>query len=353
MDLLPETDPLFAGRPGSIAPRGANFALQNSDLMLVIGSRLDMALTGYAHDNLARQAVKVMVDIDEAEIRKMKTTVHLPVVADAGAFVHELNKQLVDATLPRYDAWVQRCQDWKERYPIVQPEYRELREGVSTYCLSEAISAELDVGDVVASGSSGAGIELFLLAFQVKEKQRVLHSRGLGAMGFGLPASIGACLGADGRRTICVEGDGSFHMNVQELETIRRLQLPIKMFVINNNGYASIRASQENYFQHLVAADSTSGLSLPDVKKVAEAYGLPSRSITNQQDLRRQIRDVLETEGPVVCEVIAPSEEQRAPRLSSMQRPDGSMVSKPLEDLWPFLDREEFRSNMIIPPLDD
>jgi len=353
MDLLPETDPLFAGRPGSIAPRGANFALQNSDLMLVIGSRLDMALTGYAHDNLARQAIKVMVDIDEAEIRKMKTTVHLSVVADAGEFVRELNRQLADASLPRYDRWVRRCQDWKHRYPIVQSEYRELREGVSTYCLSEAISEELSNDDIVVSGSSGAGIELFLLAFQVKENQRVLHSRGLGAMGFGVPASIGACLGAGRRRTICVEGDGSFHMNVQELETIRRLQLPIKMFVINNNGYASIRASQENYFQHLVAADPTSGLSLPDVKKVAEAYGLPSLSITNQQDLRRQIRAVLETNGPVVCEVMAPAEEQRAPRLSSMQRPDGSMVSKPLEDLWPFLDREEFRSNMIIPPLPD
>src|SRR6266550_1672516 len=350
MDLLPETDPLFAGRPGSIAPRGANFALQNSDLMLVIGSRLDMALTGYAHDNLARQAIKVMVDIDEAEIRKMKTTVHLSVVADAGEFVRELNRQLADASLPRYDRWVRRCQDWKHRYPIVQSEYRELREGVSTYCLSEAISEELSNDDIVVSGSSGAGIELFLLAFQVKENQRVLHSRGLGAMGFGVPASIGACLGAGRRRTICVEGDGSFHMNVQELETIRRLQLPIKMFVINNNGYASIRASQENYFQHLVAADPTSGLSLPDVKKVAEAYGLPSLSITNQQDLRRQIRAVLETDGPVVCELMAPAEEQRAPRLSSMQRPDGSMVSKPLEDLWPFLDREEFRSNMIIPP---
>ena len=353
MDLLPETDPLFAGRPGSIAPRGANFALQNSDLMLVIGSRLDMALTGYAHDNLARQAIKVMVDIDEAEIRKMKTTVHLSVVADAGEFVRELNRQLADASLPRYDRWVRRCQDWKHRYPIVQSEYRELREGVSTYCLSEAISEELSNDDIVVSGSSGAGIELFLLAFQVKENQRVLHSRGLGAMGFGVPASIGACLGAGRRRTICVEGDGSFHMNVQELETIRRLQLPIKMFVINNNGYASIRASQENYFQHLVAADPTSGLSLPDVKKVAEAYGLPSLSITNQQDLRRQIRAVLETDGPVVCELMAPAEEQRAPRLSSMQRPDGSMVSKPLEDLWPFLDREEFRSNMIIPPLPD
>ena len=353
MDLMPDGDPLFAGRPGSIAPRGANFSLQNSDLMVVIGARLDMAFTGYAHDKLARQAVKVMVDVDESEIRKMKTTIHLPVVADAGAFLRELNRQLGESTLPHWDDWVHRCREWKQRYPVVQPEYRELPEGVSTYCLSEALSAELESGDIIASGSSGAGIELFLLAFQVKENQRVLHSRGLGAMGFGLPASIGACLGAGRRRTICVEGDGSFHMNAQELETIRRLQLPVKVFVINNGGYASIRASQENYFQHLVAADSTSGLSLPDVMKVAEAYGVPSLSITNQRDMRARIREVLETPGPVVCEVLAPAEEQRAPRLSSMQRPDGSMVSMPLEDLWPFLDREEFRANMIVPPMDD
>jgi acetolactate synthase-1/2/3 large subunit len=353
IDLVPDAHPLFAGRPGSIAPRGANFALQNADLLVIIGARLDMALTGYAHDKLAREAIKVMVDIDEAEIRKMRTIVHLPVVADAGVFVRELNLQLVGSILPRHDDWVARCQEWKRRYPIVQPEYRELREGVSTYCLSEALSAELDDGDIVTSGSSGAGIELFLLAFQVKDRQRVLHSRGLGAMGFGLPASIGACLGADRRRTVCVEGDGSFHMNAQELETIRRLDLPIKVFVINNNGYASIRASQENYFQHLVAADSSSGLSLPDVRKIAEAYGIPSVAITSQRDLRDQVRAVIEAPGPVVCEVVAPAEEQRAPRLSSMQRPDGSMVSKPLEDLWPFLDREEFRSNMIIPPLDD
>jgi len=353
MDLVPESHPLYAGRPGSIAPRGANFTLQNSDLMLVIGSRLDMALTGYAHDKLAREAVKVMVDIDEAEIRKMKTEIHLPIVADAAAFLHELNGQLGRSELPSYADWVKRCQDWKERYPIVQQEYRDETDGVSTYCLSEALSEELASEDIVASGSSGTAVELFLLSFQTKTNQRVLHSRGLGAMGFGLPASIGACLGAGRKRTICVDGDGSFQMNVQELETMRRLQLPIKVFVINNEGYASIRSSQANYFDHLVAADRTSGLSLPSVKDVATAYGLPAFVIESQQDLRQQIRNVLETPGPVVCEVLAPGSETRAPRLSSMQRPDGSMVSKPLEDLWPFLSRDEFLENMIVRPIEE
>ena len=353
MDLLPDAHPLFAGRPGSIAPRGANFALQNSDLLLVVGSRLDMALTGYAHDKLARGAVKVMVDVDAAEIRKMKTTVHLPIVADAGAFLRALNRHLAGRPPLHYDDWAKRCQEWRLRYPIVLPEHREGPDGVSTYFLSEVLSAELDGDDIVVSGSSGAAIELFLLAFQVKAGQRVLHSRGLGAMGFGLPASIGACLGAGGRRTICVEGDGSFQMNAQELETLRRLSLPIKVFVINNNGYASIRSSQQGYFQHLVAADPSSGLSLPAVKEIARAYGIGSLSISDQRDLRDQVRAVIDAPGPIVCEVLAPAEEQRAPRLSSMQRPDGSMVSKPLEDLWPFLDRDEFRSNMIIPTLDD
>ena len=353
MDLVPESHPLYAGRPGSIAPRGANFTLQNSDLMLVIGSRLDMALTGYAHDKLAREAVKVMVDIDEAEIRKMKTEIHLPIVADAAAFLHELNGQLGRSELPSYADWVKRCQDWKERYPIVQQEYRDETDGVSTYCLSEALSEELASEDIVASGSSGTAVELFLLSFQTKTNQRVLHSRGLGAMGFGLPASIGACLGAGRKRTICVDGDGSFQMNVQELETMRRLQLPIKVFVINNEGYASIRSSQANYFDHLVVADRTSGLSLPSVKDVATAYGLPAFVIESQQDLRQQIRNVLETPGPVVCEVLAPGSETRAPRLSSMQRPDGSMVSKPLEDLWPFLSRDEFLENMIVRPIEE
>ncbi len=182
-----------------------------------------------------------------------------------------------------YEMWVAQCQAWKKRYPVVQPGHRTITDGVSTYRLSEAISTALDEGDIVVSGSSGSAIELFLLAFQVKENQRVMHSRGLGAMGFGLPAAIGACLGSGRRRTVCVEGDGSFQMNAQELETVRRLDLPVKIFVINNSGYASIRSSQQNYFQHLVGADATSGLTLPDIKEVADAYGIPTRSITSQE----------------------------------------------------------------------
>jgi len=205
----------------------------------------------------------------------------------------------------------------------------------------------------VVPGSSGFASELFLLNFKVKQGQRVFHNRGTGAMGFGLPASVGACLAGGRRRTVSVDGDGGFQMNVQELATVSNLNLPIKFFVINNQGFASIRSSQQNYFKLLVGADATSGLRLPDVRKVAASYGLQTALINRPDDLVDQIRAVLDAEGPVVCEVRVPANEVRAPRVASAQRPDGSMVSKPLEDLWPFLDRDEFAANMIVPVLEE
>jgi acetolactate synthase-1/2/3 large subunit len=172
-------------------------------------------------------------------------------------------------------------------------------------------------------------------------------------MGFAIPAAIGACVAAGRPHTICVDGDGGFQMNIQELATVANLALPIKFFVINNEGYASIRSSQQGYFKHLVAADASSGLGLPDLQKVVPGFGLPAVRIENQKNLESDLRAVLEIKGPVVCEIMALPDEQRIPRVTSVQRPDGIMVSKPLEDLFPFLDREEFRSNMIIPPLEE
>jgi acetolactate synthase-1/2/3 large subunit len=214
------------------------------------------------------------------------------------------------------------------------------------------LSDELTGDDVIISGSSGAGIEIFLLAFRVKEGQRILLTTALGAMGYGLPASIGACLASGRKRTILVDGDGGFQLNIQELETLARLQLPVKAFILNNQGYASIRTSQSRYFGRLTGADATSGLTLPDLGQVVTAYGLPFMQIKDQANLT-QVREVLNTSSPVVCEVWTLPDEPRAPSLVSTQRPDGSMVSKPLEDLWPFMERPEFLSNMIIPPIEE
>lgn len=352
IDLIPGDHPLFFGRPGPIAPRYANFILQNCDLLIAIGARLDMAMTAYAHDRLARGAKKVMVDIDPAEIAKMQTTIHVPVQADAGAFLRELLKR-TNELLPRdRSAWIARCRQWRNRYPLVLPEHRELRGMVSTYYFTEVLCQEMNGDDVIASGSSGNAVELFHLCFQQKAGQRVIHTRGLGPMGFGIPAAIGACLAAGRRRTICLDGDGGFHLNIQELETVARLKLPIKFFVINNNGYASIRISQAGYFQgRLCGADPSSGVTLPDLLKISEAYGIRAVRLADQSDLRARVVALLNEPGPLIVDVMVPPDEVRAPRVISVPRPDGSMVSKPLEDLWPFLDRDEFLSNMIVPAL--
>lgn len=353
-DLISSDDPLFVGRPGSVAARGANFALQNCDFLMAIGVRLDFAITGYAPDKLARAAHKVMVDIDAAELGKLKPYVQSPIQADAGEFLREFLKQR-DFVQPKQRCmWEARCADWKTRYPVVTEEHRDPKSKVSIYHLAEVIGRETTPEDLLISGSSGSGIEIFLLACPTRTGQRIYHTAGLGAMGFGLPGSIGVCLAGGRRRTVCVDGDGGFQFNIQELETVARLNLPIKFFVLNNNGYASIRASQTNYFgKPSIGCDSSTGLTVPDMIKVAGAYGLKTFIIENQSDLRRQVRRVLDTPGPVVCDVHVIADESRAPRLSSMQKPDGSFVSKPLEDLWPFLPREEFLANMIIPPLQE
>ncbi|MFC2038929.1 thiamine pyrophosphate-dependent enzyme [Chloroflexota bacterium] len=200
----------------------------------------------------------------------------------------------------------------------------------------------------------GACSEVASQAFKVKPSIRVFNNPGLGAMGFGVPAAIGGCVASDRKRTVCIDGDGGFQMNIQELETIKRLNLPIKFFVLNNEGYASIRATQQAYFEgRFVASSVSSGLTLPDSLKIAEAYGIAGMQIPDHSNLREQVRQVLRQDGPVVCDVIISPNQVTSPRLSSMQKEDGSMVSRPLEDLWPFLDREEFLSNMIIPPLDE
>ncbi len=352
LDILPDTHELLVGRPGPVAPRGANFALQNSDLLISIGARLDVVVTGYAHEKFARAAKKIMVDIDSAEINKMRTKIDVPICSDARVFIQEMQEQIRSIIKKERLSWMNRCKEWKTKYPVVLPEYR-LDKMVSTYVLTDVLSDELTGDDIVIPCSSGAGIEIFLLAFRSKKGQRVVNTTALGAMGNGLPSCIGGCLASGRKRTICVDGDGGVQFNIQEFETIARLNLPIKLFILNNQGYSSIRTSQLRYFNRLTGADSSSGLSLPDISKLAKAYGLKVKKIENQTNLVEQVREVLNTPGTVVCEVLITPDEPRAPSMMSMQKPDGSMISKPLEDLWPFLDRKEFLSNMIIPPIDE
>ena len=349
-DLLWESHPHFLGKPGVVASRGANFALQNADLVVSIGVRLDSAVIGFDQAQFARAARKVVVDIDRAELDKLQMPDVFPICADAGQFIRRVLARRGEIEARTSLGWSQRCADWKKRYPVVQPEYWPDQGFVSTYAFTAVLSDLLETDDLVVPGSSGVGIDTFWLSFAVKEGQRAFSTGGLGAMGFGVPAAIGACLASGGRRTVTVDGDGGFQLNVQELETVRRLHLPIKFFVLSNGGYASIRATQQNHFAgHLVGADASSGLTLPDLSKVARAFGLANSRISSNQNLREQIGSVLGAEGPVVCEVMVDPNQGVGPRVSSAVLPDGRIVSRPLEDLWPFLDREELRGNMVIP----
>jgi acetolactate synthase-1/2/3 large subunit len=353
IDLFAHDEENLIGKPGTVAPRGVNFALQNADLLLVIGARLDFTITGYAPERLARGAKKIMVDIDPAEIAKLAEYLELGICCDAGEFIEALSKATADTLQPERLAWHQRCAQWKSSYPVLLPEHAVDHGKVSTYFLADCLSDLLPENATVVSGSSGAGIEIFQHALRLKRGQRLYHTTALGAMGYGLPAAIGACLGSDGRETILVDGDGGIQLNIQELATIQRLQLPIKIFVLNNDGYSSIRTSQERWFGRQTGADSRSGLTLPDIVPLAEAYGLPSTRIVDQRDLRQKLDGILSHSGPMVCDVVCRPDEARIPSLASAQRADGSLYSKPLEDLWPFLPRDEFYSNMIVTPLDE
>jgi acetolactate synthase-1/2/3 large subunit len=273
----------------------------------------------------------------------------MPVRADAREFLNQLIAQRECIEMRDRTDWLKRCEKWKSKYPLITDGHRVHRGRVSIFHLAEVIAAETTPQDRIVSGSSGSGIEIFLFAFPARKGQRAYHTAGLGAMGYGIPASIGVCVASGGSRTICVDGDGGFQLNIQELATVAHLGLPIKFFVLNNGGYASIRASQTNYFgAPTIGCSETTGITLPDLHKIANSYGIAAVSIEDQTDLYSSVRQVLDLPGPVICDVKVIPDEQRAPRLSSAQRLDGSFVSKPLEDLWPFLDHDELLSNMIV-----
>ena len=349
--LLSEDCPLYAGRPGSVGQRGANFTQQNSDLLISIGARLDYDQVAFTHEYFARAAKKIIVDIDPAEIKKLHMDL-TPVVSDAAKFISAFLSLKDKIKTKDRTAWLKRSQEWKKKYPVVLPEFWRQTDYVNMYVLMDVLSDELEANEVIVPGSSGPCANIMMQAWRVKDGQRFVFAPALGAMGFGLPHSIGACLASGRHRTICVNGDGGFQLNIQELETVARLQLPIKFFVLANGGYGSIMAMQRNYFNgHYVGANPESGLTFPDITKIAKAYGIPALRVKNHKTLRQKIRQALATEGPVICQVCVSPLEVQQPRVMSSLRSDGTIVSKPMEDLWPFLEREEFYSNMLIPTL--
>ncbi len=351
IDLLASDDPLYCGRPGDIGDRAGNFTVQNSDLLIVLGCRLSIRHTSHNWQAFARHAFKVQVDADAAELCKPTVKIDLPVKADVGCFLKALNRRLDEkpAKAERHAVWLAWCKDRVRRYPVVLPRHREIKDGrINPYHFVETLFQCLAEEDIVVCGDGTANVAGFQAAI-IKAGQRVFCNTGDASMGYDLPAAVGAAMARPGSRVICLAGDGSIQLNIQELQTVAHHRLPLKIFVLNNEGYLSIRTSQANFFKRFVGEGPGSGVTFPDMVKLAEAYGLSAMRIEGE-GFAAQIRQALAQEGPIVCDVMLDPAQSFEPKLSSRQLPDGRMVSTPLEDMFPFLSREELAENLFSVP---
>jgi acetolactate synthase-1/2/3 large subunit len=350
-DLIASDDPLFCGRPGTIGTRAGNFTVQNADLVLILGSRLNIRQVSYNWQAFAPRAFKIQVDIDPAEFAKPTVTPDLAVTADLKQFLAALDQHLQTwEAAAEHGAWLAWCRERLKRYPAVQPRQREFSGKINAYHFIEQLFARLGGTDIVACGNATATIVPFQ-AGAIKSGMRVFSNSGSASMGYDLPAAIGAWFGAVAaretqERVICLAGDGSIMMNLQELQTIAHHRLPIKIFVLNNRGYLSIRTSQTNFFGRLAGAGPDNGVSFPDFVAVAMAFGIPAHRLASA-DFPKQLDGILSEPGPSLCDIILDETQGFEPRMSSRKLDDGTIVSPPLEDMFPFLERDELASNMI------
>lgn len=348
VDLIEDSNPLFYGRPGAVGHRHSNFIQQNADFVLTIGSRLNLLSTGYNFDSFLEKANHVMVEIDENEMKKKSVHPTLAINCDAKSFIDALLERKNELDLHKRSKWIEHCDSLKERYPIFIKEQEPRKGYVSTYKLVDEVSSQMTADDIYQFTSSGTSVDIAMKVFRIKKGQRAFLTKGLAAMGYDLPASIGSCIASNRKRTVCITGDGSIAMNMQELEVLKRLNLPVKIFVVDNNGYSMIYGSQNGNFKgHLTGCTEESGLTLPDMKKIAEAFGIKGYHIDNEDELHNKVKEVLEYEGPVICTVKADITQKILPKQTNYMREDGQMASRPLEDMSPLLDRDEFNKNLI------
>ncbi len=353
VDVIESDHPQYVGRIGVKGDRAGNLAVQNSDLLFVIGTSLPVAETNYNFDQFAREAKIVIVDIDIASHKKKTIQIELLIQGDAKTFIDQVDDRLSHLSVSFDQTWPETCLSWRERYPVCLPEYADLEDRINIYYFFDRLSERLGVDDVVVT-DAGSAFFVGSQSVKINKGVRYITSGGFATMGYSLPASIGISVGLGKKRVMCVTGDGSFQQNIQELQTVVHNHLPLKIFVLNNYGYLSMRFTQNSYFNgRLIGADATSGVSLPESEKIAQAYGLKYFKARNNRELANVLYDVLNYEGPVLCEVMNPPNQLVMPTVSSKRRADGTMVSKPLEDMFPFLDREEYRNNMIIKPVDE
>ena len=345
MDLIGHQHPLFVGRPGTYGDRASNFTIQNSDLFLSIGCRLAIGLVSYQYENFAQYAKKIMVDIDEKELTKPSVIPDIAVHADAKEFLMELTKELSDFHFDN-GKWIEQTQQWKNKYPVDLPEYKQEKEGINSYHFYRMLSEQAP-DDALFAVDTGSCFHAFAQVFQVKFGQRHIITGGLSTMGY-MPAALGVASANPGKDVYCITGDGSLQMNIQELQTIVHNRLPIKLIVLNNNGYLLIRLTEDNFQggRH-IGTDKDTGISFPDLKKIAMAYGLPYVKISSSKNLESKINRIFTEPGPMICDVISPANQILTPRVASKSLEDGSMISMPYDDMFPFLPREEYLENTV------
>lgn len=348
-DLMPHDNDLFVGMPGLLGDRAGNWAIQNADLVLSVGCRLSCRQVGYNVKNWAREAYVIMVDIDKYELIKPSIHVEMPVQADAKDFLEKLDRAL-QKPLERHSEWLTICQEWKQNYPVVQKKHYSKDGLANAYCFLNEISHRAKEDQYIVLGNGT--VEACMHALYIKEHTRVICNSGAASMGYDLPAAIGCCFAIGKKDTVCLTGDGSIQMNLQELQTIVFHKLPIKIFVVNNQGYHSMRQTEGNLFPEYtkVGVGPESGdLSFPEMKKIAEAYGIPYMAAKSNEEIPDAVDKMLNMQGYAMCEIFVDINQKFEPKSATRKLEDGTLVSPPLEDLAPFLPREELEKIMIIP----
>ena len=356
IDLIEDEHPLYVGRAGNMGDRPGNWAIQNADLVVAIGTRISIRQVGYNWKTWAREAEVIMVDVDQAELKKPTLHVDMPIWADAKDFLEKMDKAITDTPIYFGEEWLTACQRWKKNYPVVQPrQWEENGTTANVYAFVKYMSSRLPENSLTAV-SNGACCVVGHQAYEIKKGSRFANNSAIASMGYGLPAAIGTCIGGNRMQSICLEGDGSIMMNLQELQTILTNKLPIKIFMINNSGYHSIRITQSNLFSEhskVGIGEESGDLSFPDFKKISEAFGYPYYSACSNKEMKEVVDKVLSLDGPVFCEIFTDTEQRWEPKSSTKRLEDGTLVSPPLEDLAPFLPREELKEIMFIPLMED
>jgi acetolactate synthase-1/2/3 large subunit len=346
-DLIASDDPLFCGRQGTIGDRAGNFTVQSADLLLILGSRLNIRQTSYNWQSFARQAFKIQVDVDDAEFHKPTVQPNLAIHCDLKRFLREMLRQCDTGHVrPETHAkWLGWCRERVQRYPVVQERQRNAGPPLNPYYFIEQLSTKLAEDDVIVCGNATSCIVPFQ-TLRLRKLQRLISNSGSASMGYDLPAAIGAAFARPGKRVICLAGDGSIQMNIQELQTVIHHRLPLKIFVLNNSGYLSMRMTQSGFFGRLTGESAATGTSFPNMVKIGCAYGIPSIRIDCASQLD-QVDRALAADGPALIDVVLDPNQEFEPRSKARQLPDGKIVSPTLEDMYPFLDNTELMDNVI------